>query len=192
MKFSFLYTLLHCIRLIFNLNLISLQLVLLYFYLAIYFLWLSLYIDSCFLGPWGTHVFQKCIFLLRSDFTHPLLLWMCRIMFLSPYSADILIGPKLFSHFDWNKAGNIYALSLSRTGCVEFPWPYSVSAWVLVKSPCQVSRLEATLRWTASRQPPSVRQVFVSCILAVLRRELPLLPLLGCLTFWTDAIHEKL
>ena len=114
MKFSFLYTLLHCIRLSFNLNLISLQLVLLYFYLAIYFLWVSLYIDSCFLGPWGTHVFQKYMFLVRSVFTHPLLLWMCRIMFLSPCSADILIGPKLFSHFDWNEAGNIYTLSLSK------------------------------------------------------------------------------
>lgn len=123
-KFSFLYTLLQCIRLILNLNLISLQLVLFYFYLAINFLWFSLYIDSCFLGPWGTHIFQKYLFLVRSDFSHLLLLWMCRIMFLSPYSANILIGPKLFSYFDWNKAGNIYTLSLSKDWMCGIPWAF--------------------------------------------------------------------
>ena len=46
---------------------------------------------------------------------------MCRIMFLSPYSANTLTGPKLFSHFDCNKAGNIYILSLSKDWMCGIP-----------------------------------------------------------------------
>lgn len=65
-----------------------------------------LYIDNSFLGPFGIHVsLNNCLFLVISHFTHPLLLWIFRRMFLS-LSAYILIGPKLSSHFYSDKAGN--------------------------------------------------------------------------------------
>ena len=46
-----------------------------------------------------------------------------------------------------------------RTGCVEFPWLFSVSAWVLVKSPCQVyCQKEGAGEAPTSVQPRCIRQ----------------------------------
>lgn len=66
-----------------------------------------LYIDNSLLGPLGIHVSpNNSLFLVISHFTHPLLLWSFRRLFLS-LSASILIGPKLFSYIYSNKEGNI-------------------------------------------------------------------------------------